>query len=88
MDLQSEASSEKRILIARHISAEKAFDAPNNAVNTTFLCHSYTLQPDFRTYVEGNAIKEAFIEAGLHISTTRLLFKFLPGQNSSRSVIA
>ncbi|XP_073946257.1 organic solute transporter alpha-like protein [Choristoneura fumiferana] len=52
MDLQSEASSEKRILIARHISAEKALDVPNNAVNTTFLCHSYTLQPDFRTYAE------------------------------------
>ncbi|XP_063538607.1 organic solute transporter alpha-like protein 2 [Cydia strobilella] len=52
MDLQSEASQETRILIPRHVSAEKALAASNNAVNTTFLCHSYTLQPDFRTYVE------------------------------------
>lgn len=53
MDLLSEASSGPRILAARHISAEKAISV-ENAVNTSLLCHSYSLQPDVGSYVEGN----------------------------------
>ncbi|XP_026752682.2 organic solute transporter alpha-like protein [Galleria mellonella] len=51
MDLLGEASSETRILTARHISAEKALPDTNNAVNTTLLCYSYSMQPDFGSYL-------------------------------------
>ncbi|CAD0197843.1 unnamed protein product [Chrysodeixis includens] len=50
MDLLSEASSGTRVLTARHISADKQFPDSNIAVNTTFLCHSYSLNPDFGSY--------------------------------------
>lgn len=53
MDLFSEASG-PRIVTARHISAEKAMLAQNNAVNTTLLCHTYSIQPHFESYFEGN----------------------------------
>ncbi|CAG9583283.1 unnamed protein product [Danaus chrysippus] len=48
MDLLSEASNGPRVLTARHIS-----DIPqeiNNPINTTLLCHTYSLQPDFASY--------------------------------------
>ncbi|XP_059045055.1 organic solute transporter alpha-like protein [Achroia grisella] len=51
MDLLSESSSENRILTARHISAEKTLPETNNAVNTTLLCYSYSIQPDFGSYL-------------------------------------
>lgn len=53
MDIFSEASSDSRVLAARHISAEKPIPKMNNAINTTLLCHSYTIQPDFGTYLAG-----------------------------------
>ncbi|OWR50154.1 organic solute transporter alpha protein [Danaus plexippus plexippus] len=48
MDLLSEASNGPRVLTARHIS-----DIPpeiNHPINTTLLCHTYSLQPDFASY--------------------------------------
>lgn len=53
MDQFSEAS-DPRILTARHISDEKAILAQNNAVNSTLLCHTYSIQPHFESYFEGN----------------------------------
>lgn len=52
MDQLSEESG-TRILTARHISPEKALLAQSNAVNTTLLCHTYSIQPHFETYYEG-----------------------------------
>lgn len=52
MDQLSEASG-PRILTVRHISAEKAMLAQNNAVDTTLLCHTYSVQPHFESYFEG-----------------------------------
>ncbi|KAM3961531.1 organic solute transporter alpha-like protein [Aphomia sociella] len=51
MDLLSEASSETRILAARHISPEKSLPETNIAVNTTLSCYSYSIQPDFGSYL-------------------------------------
>lgn len=52
MDSLSEASSGSgRVLTARHISADKALPHANNRINTTMLCHSYSVQPDFNTYL-------------------------------------
>ncbi|CAH2090428.1 unnamed protein product [Euphydryas editha] len=51
MDLLSEASNGPRVLVARHISAETPLPEVNNAINTTLLCHSYNLQPDFFSYL-------------------------------------
>lgn len=51
MDLLSEASNGPRVLTARHIS-----DIPpeiNHPINTTLLCHTYSLQPDFASYTAG-----------------------------------
>ena len=53
MDLLSEASSGPRLLAARHISADPPLQEVNNAINTTLLCHTYSLQPDFATYLAG-----------------------------------
>ncbi|XP_075976648.1 organic solute transporter alpha-like protein [Anticarsia gemmatalis] len=50
MDLLSEASSGSRVLIARHISADKSPPETNNAINSTMLCHSYSNHPDFASY--------------------------------------
>ncbi|CAH0727088.1 unnamed protein product, partial [Brenthis ino] len=51
MDLLSEASNGQRVLVARHISADPPLQEVNNAINTTLLCHSYSLQPDFTSYL-------------------------------------
>ncbi|CAH2248076.1 jg12758 [Pararge aegeria aegeria] len=54
MDLLSAASN--GVAAARHLSS--APPEVNNAINTTLLCHSYTLQPDFASYfavLKGNA---------------------------------
>ncbi|KAJ0176057.1 hypothetical protein K1T71_008231 [Dendrolimus kikuchii] len=52
MDLFSEASGGGgRVLTPRHISVDKAIPHANNHVNTTVLCHSYSVQPDFNTYI-------------------------------------
>ncbi|KOB72791.1 Organic solute transporter alpha-like protein [Operophtera brumata] len=50
MDIFSEGSRDSRVLAARHIS-EKPIPKMDNAINTTLLCHSYTIQPDFGTYL-------------------------------------
>ncbi|XP_052741945.1 organic solute transporter alpha-like protein [Bicyclus anynana] len=54
MDLLSAASN--GVAAARHLSSVPP--ELNNAVNTTLLCHSYSLQPDFASYfavLKGNA---------------------------------
>lgn len=55
MDLLGEGDTGSRILTARHISGEKSLGI-NNAVNTTLLCHSYSVQPDFGTYLAGKKL--------------------------------
>lgn len=57
MDLLSEASNGQRVLVARHVSADPPLQEVNNAINTTLLCHSYSLQPDFASYLAGNTLK-------------------------------
>ncbi|XP_045499502.1 organic solute transporter alpha-like protein [Colias croceus] len=51
MDLYSEASSGARVLTARHVSVDVRLPDTNNAINTTLLCHSYSLAPDIGTYI-------------------------------------
>lgn len=55
MDLLSKggSGSSGRVLAARHITAEQAVPAANNAINTTLICHSMDIQPDFETYLAG-----------------------------------
>lgn len=53
MGALSEESSGVRILAARHISTDKT-PPESNAVNTTLLCHNFTLEADFNTYMTGN----------------------------------
>lgn len=53
MDLLSEASSETRVLAARHISAEQIFPETNNALNKTLLCYDHSPQPDVQSYLQG-----------------------------------
>ncbi|CAH1636831.1 unnamed protein product [Spodoptera littoralis] len=50
MNLSGEASSGPRVLTARHISADISLPETNNEINSTLLCHSYDLDPDFETY--------------------------------------
>lgn len=54
--MYGEGNSENRVLAARHISPEKPLPQSNNAINSTVLCHTYTLQPDFGTYLAGKSI--------------------------------
>ncbi|KAL0829224.1 hypothetical protein ABMA28_004053 [Loxostege sticticalis] len=51
MDLLREGDAGTRILTARHISADNAVKGLNNGVNTSLLCHSYSVQPDFGSYL-------------------------------------
>ncbi|XP_068630195.1 organic solute transporter alpha-like protein [Battus philenor] len=51
MNLLSEESSGVRILAARHVSTDKTLPETNNALNTTLLCHNFTLEPDFNSYL-------------------------------------
>lgn len=51
--IYSEANNDSKTVFTRHISAEKAIPKPSIAINTTVLCHSYTIQPDFGTYLAG-----------------------------------
>lgn len=53
MDLLREGDAGTRILTARHISADNAVKGLNNGVNTSLLCHSYSVQPDFGSYLAG-----------------------------------
>ncbi|XP_022118989.2 organic solute transporter alpha-like protein [Pieris rapae] len=50
MDLVSEASSGSRVLAARHIATQ--LPDVNKAINTTLLCHSYSITPDTGSYYE------------------------------------
>ncbi|CAK1543162.1 unnamed protein product [Leptosia nina] len=49
MDLLSEASQGSRVLAARHVVDNRVPEI-NNAVNTTLLCHSFSITPDTGTY--------------------------------------
>ncbi|XP_045536893.1 organic solute transporter subunit alpha [Papilio machaon] len=46
----SEESSGDGILASRHVSPETTHHE-NNAMNTTLLCHNFTLEPDFISYL-------------------------------------
>ncbi|KAG6450210.1 hypothetical protein O3G_MSEX006452 [Manduca sexta] len=51
MDLIYEnVSGASKVVAARHINVEKSFPNMNNEVNSTLLCYSYNLQPDFGSY--------------------------------------
>ncbi|XP_004928427.1 organic solute transporter alpha-like protein [Bombyx mori] len=50
MDLLREVSGLNKVVVARHISADKTFPVAHNAINRTALCYSYSHQPDFESY--------------------------------------
>ncbi|KAL4715611.1 hypothetical protein ACJJTC_006190 [Scirpophaga incertulas] len=51
MDLSADPYVGVRNLSPRHISADKTNSKLNDAFNTTLLCHNYSLQPDFGSYL-------------------------------------
>lgn len=55
-DIFSEANGDSKAIFYRHtITTEKSIPIKNIATNTSkLLCQTYTIQPDFGTYLAGN----------------------------------
>ncbi|XP_050344401.1 organic solute transporter alpha-like protein [Nymphalis io] len=97
MDLLSAESSGTRVLAARHISAETPLPEVNNAINTTLLCHSYSLQPDFASNLAVLKTNAWIIWSGgllvvlvlclLYISTLRSALRYWKESSTSLAIV-
>lgn len=58
LGLLNETSNVNKTVVQRHIAGVSEHLEPipvkmSNAINTTDVCHGYTIQPDFGTYLAG-----------------------------------